>query len=120
MKQDMNYFARIIFFTLVIFLLVGLRGQFSIYSGAGLSLLLVFYLLSYVFERKWRVGRYWQLGIYCSYWFLAGTFCSLVLAGNPASLKLLVLYFGLSFIGSAIWCAILPKLFRHRFSKKIR
>ncbi|MBO1305857.1 hypothetical protein JZO70_06785 [Enterococcus sp. 669A] len=120
MKQDINHFARIVFLTLMIFLIIWRRGQFTIYSAAGLSLLLVFYMLSYVFERKWLVGRYWQLGIYCAYWFLAGTFCSLVLAGNPASLQMIVLYFGLSFIGSAIWCAVLPKLFRHRFPKKIR
>ncbi|MGM0213973.1 hypothetical protein [Enterococcus sp. AZ109] len=115
MIQNINYFTRIVFLTLVIFLMVWSRGEFTIYSTAGLSLLLFFYMLSYVFEQKWRMNRYWQLGIYCVYWFLTGTFCSLVLAKNPASLQMLVLYFGLSFIGSAIWCAALTKLFRQRF-----
>lgn len=111
MEKQVSYFSFVVGSVWMIILIEVLLGNIGLYGKVGCSSLLVFFALSYVLERKWVVNRYWQLGIYTGYCFSVGTFCSLVLAQNPASLRLLVLYCCLSFIAAIIWCALLPWLF---------
>lgn len=117
MRKRRSYFVFIVGAVFIISLIEVLTGRISLYGVLGYSALLVFLALTFLFEKKWLVGRYWQLGIYNAYWFLIGTFGSLVLAQNSASFQLLFLYFGLSFIGSLIWCAILPRVFSEKVNK---
>lgn len=111
MEKQMSYFSFVVGIGMIVVLFEASLGNIGVYGKVGYSALFVFLVLSYILEQKWRVNRYWQLGIYTAYCFSVGTFSSLVLAQNSASLALLILYFSLSFIASMIWCALLPGLF---------
>lgn len=107
MRKQMSCFFFVVGAVLISSLIEVLTRSMTLYAVLGYGGLLV----TYLFTQKWLVGRYGQLGIYTIYWFLVGTFGSLILAENSASFLLLFLYFGLSFMGALSWCAILPWLF---------
>lgn len=82
----------------------------SLETFFNIANILLFLLTSYSIESKTRLSTTTRGLFYFSYFFIVGTFATVVIYKNPINGQMLFVYLFLSFIGSLIWQFICKKL----------